>query len=331
MSRIRTATALAAGRVELVESGRSAPGPGEVAGETLWTLVSPGTELAMSGSSEPRYPYPVQLGYAAVFRIIEVGDGVTGHAVGDVVMCMGPHASWQCCSAAEVTRVPAALDPRTATYVRMLNVPMTAIATSTARPGHKVAVLGLGLVGQMSVRSYAASGFDVVAVDPGEERRAAVPSGIEVRPDLPEAAFDVVVECSGREEAAIEAARGLRSGGELIVTGVPWRRRSDSYLYELLDLLFHKFLVVRSGWEWQVPRTPGGAPHGLDMTALLCQGMSWLASGAVDITGLDTVIAPDDLPRAYETLRARQAPTLTYSIRWSGAEPSAGPVARIEE
>lgn len=318
MTKVTTFTAVSAGRVELLEREHEHPVGAELAGETLWTLVSPGTELAMADSPEPRYPYPVALGYAAAFRVSEVGPLVTSHTPGDVVMCMGPHASRQCAGESDVIDVPLGLDARISPFARMLNIPMAAIATTTARPGHRAGVIGLGLVGQMAVRALSASGFDVTGADSSADRRHLVPAGVPTSRELPEGSCDLVIECSGREENAVVGARALREGGELVVTGVPWHRRSDTYLYDFLDLVFHKFLVVRSGWEWLVPRQPSTVLHSSNMTALMTQAMSWLSRGSVEVHGLATTIRPDQLAEAYDALRRRSAPTLTFSVRWAG-------------
>src|SRR5438093_9947032 len=67
-------------------------GPRDVAGRTLASLISAGTELASAyrGDSFPRVP-----GYAAVFEVEDVGSEVTDLRVGERLFCMGPHRSYQ--------------------------------------------------------------------------------------------------------------------------------------------------------------------------------------------------------------------------------------------
>src|SRR5437867_8202227 len=81
-------------QAELLPAARDATplGPREVAGRTLATLISAGTELAgqYQGSRFPAVP-----GYDAVFEVEAVGDEVEGLAAGDRAFCMGRHRSFQ--------------------------------------------------------------------------------------------------------------------------------------------------------------------------------------------------------------------------------------------
>jgi threonine dehydrogenase-like Zn-dependent dehydrogenase len=313
----RTLTAVAAGDVEFVESGIRMPGPGEIAGTTLASVLSPGTEISMAYPAEPRYPFPTALGYSAVFRIDAVGDGVADRAVGDIVMSTGPHASRQVVDAAATIPVPPGLDPRTATFSRIMNIPMSIVASSAVRSGVPAGVIGLGLIGQLTVRVLAASGFLVSAADTSLQRRALV-DGIAPSFDaLPRSSVDLVVECSGHEANVLAGARALRAGGELSLAGVPWRRRDDTYFFDVGDLVFHNYLTLRSGWEWQVPFHAEGAAGGHDMVQQFATSMAWLESGAVSVDGLSTQIRPDGIVEAYESIRERRSPTLTYVVDWT--------------
>jgi len=68
-------------------------GAREVAGRTVATLISAGTEL--NGGYLATSGFPRGSGYAAVFEVEEVGREVEGIKVGDLAFCMGPHRSFQ--------------------------------------------------------------------------------------------------------------------------------------------------------------------------------------------------------------------------------------------
>jgi threonine dehydrogenase-like Zn-dependent dehydrogenase len=316
----RSLQVVAAGSVELVDALEPAPlGAHEVAGRTLATLVSPGTEIASAfAPAEPTsVDYPRRIGYASVFEIDEVGAEVEGLAVGDRVFSAGPHASRQRADAAQVVPLPAGLDAREAVFARMIAVPMAALVTTRARPGDRVGVSGLGLVGHLAAKAFHASGYRVTAWDPVADRRALLPEGVRVRADAGGGEFELVVEASGHDGAAVEAAKVVARDGELVLTGTPWARRSDASAHELLHLVFHRYLHVRSGWEWQLPTLPTDFRTG-SVIGNFRRAIDWLASGAVRVDGLARVVPPNGAQAAFEALAGRTASELTVVFDWDG-------------
>lgn len=296
-------------------------GTREVRGRTLFTLVSPGTELAWhyTGSVFPSFP-----GYAAVFEVEEVGAEVSGLRKGDVVFCMGSHRSFQQVDAGSVHPIPEGLPPRKAVLARLMGVSMTTLMTTAARPGDRVMVTGCGPVGFLAAQMFALSGYDVMVVEPDETRRRQVEqAGISRRVcdktpcDDPGIAGTVALaaECSGHEQAVLDACRVVRKRGEVVLVGVPWRRRTDVYAHELLSLVFHKYIVLRSGWEWELPRQSADFnPHSIHSgfeTAL-----RWLADGQIRTDGMLTLVDPSEAQRAYQDLLHRRAKGLFTVFDW---------------
>ncbi|TFD50244.1 dehydrogenase [Cryobacterium frigoriphilum] len=287
--------------------------------------MSPGTELASAFAAEDpaRVSYPASLGYGAVFRIDEVGEDVTRHAVGDVVFGTGPHASVQREEQTRVVAVPRGLHPTTAVFARLIAVPLAALVTTAARPGDRVGIVGLGLVGNLAAQAFAASGYAVTAWDPLIERRRAVPAAIRVvaEPvlDDPADVFELIVDCSGHDGAVVRAARVVAKNGELVLTGTPWARRTDASAHELLHLIFHRYLHVRSGWEWQLPFSSedfrSGSVLGNFGTAL-----RWLDADRIAVTGLASLVSPRDAQEALTALAERRSDTLTYVFDWQNFE-----------
>ena len=146
--------------------------PTEVAGHTVATLVSPGTEL--NGSYIPDRPdrkFPREPGYAAAFVVDQVGIEVEGISVGDVRYCMGKHASYQIAEVSTTLPVPDGLDPAIAIYARLMGVSMTTLVTTAARPPDAVVVTGLGPVGLLAAQNFNTNGYTVIGCDPDAERR----------------------------------------------------------------------------------------------------------------------------------------------------------------
>ena len=299
-------------------------GPNELRGRTLCTLVSPGTELACNytGASFPSFP-----GYAATFVAEEFGADVKGVSKGDVCFCMGPHRSFQQVDARAAHPLPEDLPPEEAVLARLAGVSMTTLMTATARPGDRVLVTGAGPVGFLAAQIFTLSGYDVLVVEPDEYRRrqikqSGLPSVYGKTPvDDARIAGTValVVECSGHEQAVFDACKVVRKRGEVVLVGVPWRRETDACAHELLSLVFHKYVVLRSGWEWELPHhaadfNPHSIHTGFD-TAL-----HWLADGRIRTDGLITLADPRDAQSVYQDLLYRRAAGLFMVFDWTQIE-----------
>jgi threonine dehydrogenase-like Zn-dependent dehydrogenase len=297
----------------------------EICGRTLVSLISPGTELGGNyvGGTFPSYP-----GYAAVFEVADVGPGVKDIAPGDVVFCTGPngtggHHAWQRCPRAAVIPVPDGLAPEVAVHGRLMGVTMSTLVTTVARPPDFVLITGLGPIGHLGAQIFQSCGYRVIAVDPSELRReTALQKGLAtVLPAIPVddatlvGKVRMVVECSGHEQAVMDAARMLCKGGELVMVGVPRQKRAEIYAIELMERVFRGFIVLRSGSEWVVSR------HGEDyrvgsVFGNLAAAMDWLKAGRVDIDGLYAMVSPKDCQRVYQDLLHQRTREFSMVFDW---------------
>ncbi|HEX4123552.1 MAG TPA: zinc-binding alcohol dehydrogenase [Tepidisphaeraceae bacterium] len=307
-------------RVELAERpATTAPlADEEVAGRTLVTLVSPGTELNglfLADIKEPR-----QSGYAAIVEIDRVGAGVSDLRPGDRVFCANPHQSRQRAKRDAVVPVPHGLRPEIAVFARLMAVGWASLTITDARPPDRVVVFGLGPVGNLAAQIFSAAGYQVTAIEPTPGRRDLArrlgiedvrPAADPVDPDRPEAA-QLALECSGHEQAALDATNVLRANGELVLVATPWRKRCDLDAHALLRSIFHRYIRVRSGWEWQVGPLPSRFAIGSTVDNL-AGAMRWLRDGRVRVEGLATVAAPADAQRVYDDLmNQRGTPTAVF-------------------
>lgn len=116
------------------------------------------------------------LGYSSAGTIIEIGDGVTDLNVGDHVACSGAgyavHAEFACVPRLLAARVPvqSSITPEEAAFTTLGAVAMHGIRTAESRLGDVVAVIGLGLLGQLTVQLLKAAGCRVVGMDLIAER-----------------------------------------------------------------------------------------------------------------------------------------------------------------
>jgi threonine dehydrogenase-like Zn-dependent dehydrogenase len=307
-------------RAELlpVERDPSPLQPDEVTGRTIASLVSTGTELnaGFLGDSFPR-----RTGYAAVFRVEEMGTRVSRFRRGDLAYCMGAHQSFQRVPESNAIPVPEGLSPAEAVFARLMGVSMSTLTTTTARPPQRVLVTGLGIVGHLAARIFRLCGYEVFACDPSVRRREiAQEAGIapvcsRVPVDELAGTIALVLECSGNEEAALDGCRVVCKRGEVVLVGTPWRRYTERTAFELTHAIFHHYAVVRSGWEWELPLHPQdfrtNSIYGNQEAAL-----RWLAERRISVKGLYSTASPQVCQRVYRSLLHGDWPTLTAVFDW---------------
>jgi threonine dehydrogenase-like Zn-dependent dehydrogenase len=303
-------------RAELVDwpFDDSPPRAEEIIGRSLVTLVSPGTELNgyIADRTEPGLS-----GYAAVIEVEAVGPDVKDIRPGDRVFCMGNHVSRQRTTRSGVVPVPVGLDAEVAVFCRLMGVSWTTLVTTTARPPDPVLVTGLGPVGNLAAQIFHAAGYAVTAVDPVASRRAlATKLGIpDVRESVPSMMPALAVECSGHEQAVLDCCKVVRQRGEVVLVGVPWRKRTELSAFDVLHAVFHRYAVLRSGWEWELPVQPRGFTTG-SIYGNIAGAMEWLRQGRVRVDGLYRCVRPADAQSVWQDLLHQRGKHLTVVFGW---------------
>lgn len=112
---------------------------------------------------------PLPLGYSAAGRVLEVGAGVRGHLPGDRVACAGmgyaSHADVIWVPKNLCVPIPDGVSMEEASFVTLGAIALQGVRQSEARLGEAVAVIGLGLLGQLTVQLLKAAGCKVFGTD----------------------------------------------------------------------------------------------------------------------------------------------------------------------
>ncbi len=124
-----------------------------------------------------RLDQPSALGYSSAGTIVEVGAGIDDLRPGDRVACAGAgfavHAEFACVPRMLVARIPSAdVDFEGAAFTTLGSIALHAVRTAEAKLGEVVAVIGLGLLGQLAVEILRTGGCNVIGMDPVQERAA---------------------------------------------------------------------------------------------------------------------------------------------------------------
>ena len=123
-----------------------------------------------------RLDQPTALGYSSAGTVIEIGEGVTDLAVGDRVACAGAgyavHAEFACVPRLLVAKIPeySAVSLEEAAFSTVGAVALHGMRTADVKLGDVVAVIGLGLLGQLTVQLLKIAGCRVLGLDIAPDR-----------------------------------------------------------------------------------------------------------------------------------------------------------------
>jgi predicted dehydrogenase/threonine dehydrogenase-like Zn-dependent dehydrogenase len=156
-----------------------------------------------------RLDQPMPLGYSSAGTILEIGPGLQGFKVGDRVACAGGgyavHAEYAVVPQNLLAQVPDNVAFESAAFATLGAIAMHGFRLARPQIGERVAIIGLGLLGLLSVEIAKAAGCQVFGVDLAPER---VALAREMGADA--------VHRDQAEEAAAAFSRGLGVDSVLI-------------------------------------------------------------------------------------------------------------------
>ena len=163
--------ALEIGRASLVGKARARP---DLVTKVVESARTEG--LAMTYAKvRGRLGEPNALGYSLCGVVLEACDGAPA-APGELVACGGAghasHAEVVTVPRTLCARVPDGVVPEDAAYATLASIALHGIRLAEVGLGDVVAVVGLGLVGQLTLELLSASGADALGVDPDPSRVA---------------------------------------------------------------------------------------------------------------------------------------------------------------
>jgi predicted dehydrogenase/threonine dehydrogenase-like Zn-dependent dehydrogenase len=366
------------GKLELAEVPAPACGSGQVLVRTRFSVVSPGTErqamdfarrsllgkarsrpdlvqqvlrkLAHEGPAPTlravlsRLDAPQPLGYASAGVVEAVGGDVTGFAPGDRVACAGAgyanHAEWVCVPENLVVSVPDEVELRRAAFATLGAIALQGVRVAAPTLGEIGAVIGLGLLGQLTVQLLRANGCRVLGIDLDPARvKAARDQGaewggrpgddFEVWKDAASAGhgadFVAVTAASESSEPLALAAELCRQKGRIACVGSTAMQLDRRWLYEKeLELRMsmsygpgrYDRRYEELGLDYPLPYVRWTENRNLDAFLALLQ------AGSVDPLALEVREVPfGEAERAYEDLAKGELGALALVFRYDDAAP----------
>jgi 2-desacetyl-2-hydroxyethyl bacteriochlorophyllide A dehydrogenase len=174
-------------RVEVREMAYPEVGPVQLGIRTVFSGISQGTErwalTGRYGHFDRDYSayYPCSPGYQAAGVVEEVGSDVRDIAVGDHVFglgtrfddsehhypgpCQASHSAYLVIDRSEATKIDQDVDLAGASLYHMAGVSRHGVRLTKVQPNDVVAVIGLGMIGQMSGQAARRAGARVIGTD----------------------------------------------------------------------------------------------------------------------------------------------------------------------
>jgi len=291
-------------------------------------------------------------GYSAAGTVVDVGGEVEGFRIGDKVACAGAgianHAELIDVPVNLAVRIPDGLDVKSAATVTLGAIALQGVRRAQPTLGETFVVVGLGLLGQLTVQLLRANGSSVIGVDPDARRRdlaqslgARVLDPVDgrhvdqiIRLTNGDGADGVIITAAGQSDEIIsEAFRSCRRKGRVVIVGdVGLKlRRSDFYTKEIDVFISASYGPGRYDPYYE----EGGQDYPLgyvrwtenrNMSAYL----QLLAEGRLQLEPLEPRVYPvGEAASAYGALRDRSRSALIALLQYPEGEGHIERIARF--
>ena len=298
-----------------------------------------------------RLDQPMALGYSSAGTIVAVGEGLEGFHSGDRVACAGGgfavHAEYALVPKNLLAHLPDSVDFESAAFATLGAIALQGFRLAQPQVGERVAIIGLGLLGLLSVMIARAAGCSVFGVDldPVRVELAQKLGAFAVSRDGAEDAgrsfsqgrgFDSVLICAdtASDDPVALAGELARDRGVVVAVGAVGLDIPRKIYYEK-EL---QFLISRSygpgrydpSYEEKGQDYPFGYvrwTEGRNLEAIV----DLIGSGRMDVHSLITHRFPiEQAEQAYELISGKSAsPFLGVVITYPQVETTE-PVTRVE-
>lgn len=191
---------------------------------------------------------PLPLGYCNCGTVLGIGDGVTGFVPGDRVVSNGPHAEVVCVPANLCAKVPEGVSDDEAAFTVLSAIALQGIRLAAPTLGETFAVVGLGLIGLITVQLLRANGCRVIGIDiaPSREEMARLcGTSVFVNSSAEDPVAAAMAATGGRgvdaviitaatrsSEPVSQAAKMCRKRGRIVLVGVSGLELSRADFFE---------------------------------------------------------------------------------------------------
>jgi predicted dehydrogenase/threonine dehydrogenase-like Zn-dependent dehydrogenase len=293
------------------------------------------------------------VGYSAAGEVLACGAGVTGFAVGELVACCGAglanHAEYVSVPQNLVCPAPKECSALIAATATVGSIALQGVRRAAPALGERVAVLGLGLIGQMTAQLLRASGCVVLGMDLDAGRvERAKQLGLTAGACTPGEFQNLVLQATsgaGADKVIITAAtksneplnqamKLVREKGTVVIVGdvglCP--ERAQFYRKEVNLLMSTSYGAGRYDRSYEVEGRDYPLPFARWTIKRNMQAyMEQAAAGNIDIAALvDREVDVEHAPEVYRELAFAKGPLpLGVVLRYPGPAAESEPVITL--
>lgn len=202
--------------------------------KTLYSAISPGTELGLLAASENR---TIHLGYSAMGEVVDCGDEIIDVKKGDLVACYGApyvhHDEYLLVPKTLYRKIPESVDKKEAALGGLGAIAIHALRVTNLQFGETMVIVGLGVLGQLIAKIAHAAAYNVIAYDQQESRVHMLESeGMKtyttisemenaIQDETMQHGADAVLLCTGgkRSPLTLDCLKWIRNKGKAVIVG----------------------------------------------------------------------------------------------------------------
>lgn len=288
---------------------------------------------------------PMAMGYSSAGVVLAVGDGVQGYQVGDRVASNGPHAGVVAVPINLCARIPDNVSYDHASFAVVGSIALQGVRLAKVGLSDNVMVIGLGLVGQLTVMILKAAGCKVFATDLDPDKcELATKLGADVaRPGLSASQVESLTAGIGADAVLICAATESNGPIELSADAVRKRGRVVLVGVTRIDIPRAPFFQKEAEFTVSCSYGPGRYDpeyevHGRDYPPGFVRWteqrniqamLDMMAAGQVDVEPLISHrFTIDDATKAYDMVYGNTEPYLGVVLQYPETDPEQ-PVRKV--
>ena len=282
----------------------------------------------------------IQAGYSAAGTVVETGPGIKDISVGDMVACAGAgianHAGYIVVPRNLLVKVPNGVNLESASTVTMGAIAMQGVRRADVKLGEFVAIVGLGILGQITAQLLRANGCRVIGIDPDERRiDKAIKLGVDkgINPGKEDVikvstilsggyGVDAVIITAATQskEPLAQAFKMCRKKGRVVLVGVVGMEinREDMYKKELDFLISTSYGPGRYDEKYELQGID--YPYGYvrwSENRNMEEYLRLIANGKIDIQSLiEQKCKIEEASKVYEDLKTNENKPLIILIEY---------------